>query len=212
MLHGDARLSKSSPLEYLESFLKEYSSSHLKNKWVMLYNDGELAGNPLVHNLFWRHCYSVYETGGYSFNSNGPVERAHRTVADSIKVVLLGVGLPVRFWPYAFYHFLRIRNVIPGAGQDASPIFLSTGKKDNFKNLRVFGYCVIVPPLGSKRARFAKQAKKGIFLGYIANTSRVFYWFDVKSQRVKVGTHIQFDEGFNDLPLGELPLGAAQYV
>ena len=110
------------------------------------------------------------------------------------------------------YHVLRIHNVIPGAGQVASPLFLSTGRKDNFKNLRVFGCRVIVPPLGSKKARFTKQAKKGIFLGYIANTSRVFYWYDIKSQRVKVGTNMLFDKGFNDLPLGELPLGAAQYV
>ena len=97
MLHGDVRLSKSSPLEYLESFLKVYSPPHLKDKWVMLDSGGELAGNPLVHNLFKRFGYSVYETGGYSSNSNGPVERAHRTVADGIKAVLLGAGLPVRF-------------------------------------------------------------------------------------------------------------------
>ena len=173
----------------------------------MLDSGGELAGKR-----WFSFGYSVYETGGYSSNSNGPVERAHRTIADSIKAVLLGAGLPVRFWSFASFHVLRIRNAIPGAGQTASPLFLSTGKKDNFKNLRVFGCRVIVPPLGSKKARFAKQAKKGIFLGYIANTSRVFYWFDIKSQRVKVGTHMQFDEGFNDLPLGELPLGAAQYV
>ena len=128
---------------------------------------GELAGNPEIHNLFKKYGYSVYHTGGYSSNSNGPVKRAHRTVADGIKAVLLGAGLKVKFWPYAFYHVLRIRNAIPGAGQDASPLFISTGKKDNFKNLRVFGCRVIVPSLGCKKPRFAKQAKKGIFLGYI---------------------------------------------
>ena len=105
-----------------------------------------------------------------------------------------------------------MRNLIPGAGQTASPIFLSTGKKENFHNLCVFGCRVIVPPLGSKKAQFARKAKIGVFLGYVANTSRVFYWFDIKSQRVKIGTHMKFDEGFNNLPLDELPLGAAQYV
>ena len=120
--------------------------------------------------------------------------------------------MDIKFWPFAFYHVLRIRNVIPGAGQTALPLFLSTGRKDNFKNLRVFGCRVIVPPLGSTKARFAKKAKKGIFLGYIQNTTRLMYWFDLKSQRVKVGTHMQFDEGFNDLPLTDLPLGASQYV
>ena len=159
-----------------------------------------------------KYGYSVYNTSGYSSNSNGPAERNHRTISDGIKAVLLGSGLKPSFWPYAFFHILRVRNAIPGAGQTASPIFLSTGKKENFKNLKVFGCRVIVPPLGSKKARFARKAKLGVFLGYVANTSRVFYWFDIKSQRVKVGTHMKFDEGFNDLPLDELPLGAAQYV
>ena len=106
MLHGDARLSKSSLLEYLESFLKKYSPQNLKNKWVMFDQGGELAGNLEIHNLFKKYGYSVYHTGGYSSNSNGPVERAHRTVADDIKAVMLGDGLKVKFWPYAFFRHL----------------------------------------------------------------------------------------------------------
>ena len=35
MLHGDTRLSKSSPVKYLESFLQQYSPE-CKNKWVVL--------------------------------------------------------------------------------------------------------------------------------------------------------------------------------
>ena len=197
ILHGDARLSKSSPIKYLESFLKEYSPPNLKNRWVMFDQGGELDGNSLIHKLFKKYGYSMCTTGGYSSNSNGPVERAHCTVLDGIKAVLLGAGLPAKFWLYAFYHVFRICNAILGVGQVASSLFLAARKKENFKNLRVFGCCVIVPPLGSKKARFAQQAKKGIFLGYVANTSRVFYWFDIKSQRVKAGTHMQFNKGFN---------------
>ena len=65
MLHGDARLSKSSPLTYLESFLKEYSPN-VKDKWVILDQGGELFGNPKVHNLFNRLGYNVLCTGGYA--------------------------------------------------------------------------------------------------------------------------------------------------
>ena len=72
-------------------------------------------------------------------HQNGPVERAHRTVSQSVKALLFGAGLDVKFWPYAFMHVLRIRNALPGQGQDASPLFLLTGKKDNFRNMRVFG-------------------------------------------------------------------------
>ena len=109
MLHGDARLSKSSPVEYLESFFKEYLPP-VKNKWVMFDEGGELAGNPLIHNVCKKYGYSVYNTGGYSSNSNGPCERAHRTVSDGIKALLQNAGVKPCFWPYAFFHVLRIRN------------------------------------------------------------------------------------------------------
>ena len=47
MLHGDTRLTKASPLKYLEYFLKEYSPE-CKNKWVIMDNGGELYSNPKI--------------------------------------------------------------------------------------------------------------------------------------------------------------------
>ena len=41
ILHGDTRLSKSSPVKYLESFLQQYFPE-CKNKWVILDQGGEL--------------------------------------------------------------------------------------------------------------------------------------------------------------------------
>ena len=60
------------------------------------------------------------------------MERSHRTVSQGIKALLFGAGLDVKFWPYAFIHMLRIRNALPAQGQDESPLFLSTDRKDNF--------------------------------------------------------------------------------
>ena len=66
---------------------------------------------------------------------NGPVERAHRTILQEIKALLVGVGLDVCFWSYVYMHVLHIRNALPGQNQNTSPLFLVTGKKDNFQNL-----------------------------------------------------------------------------
>ena len=79
---------------------------------------GELFRLPKIRNLFAKFNYEIFPTSSDSSNQNGPVEHAHRNV---------------------FIHVLRIRNALPGQGQDASPLFLSTGKKDNFRNLRIFG-------------------------------------------------------------------------
>ena len=51
MLHGDTRLSKASPLAWLESFLSEYSPE-CKNKWVVMDQGGEMFNNPKVVTLF----------------------------------------------------------------------------------------------------------------------------------------------------------------
>ena len=61
-------------------------------------------------------------TGADASNQNGPVERAHRTISNSIWALLFGSGLSTHFWPYAVNHVLRIWNALPHCGQDMSPI------------------------------------------------------------------------------------------
>ena len=87
---------------------------------------------------------------------------------------------------------------------------MSTGKKDNFKNLRIFGCHVWVRPPGLTKKRFKDNARKGIFLGYVPHTDRLIVWYDVETHRVKIATHCKFDEGMNDLPSEQLPLGFQQ--
>ena len=96
----------------------------------------------------------VFPTGADSLFQNGPVERAHRTIATSTKALLFGAALDVKFWPYAFNHAIRIQNALPHRDQAASPIFLATGKKDNFTNLRTFGCRMWVRPPGVRKKRF----------------------------------------------------------
>ena len=100
---------------------------------------GELFNNPKVVTLFRSYGYGVLLTGADSLFQNGPVKRAHRTVSQGIKSLLISANLDIKFWPYKFLRVLRIRNALPGAGQSESPILQSTGKKDNFKHIWIFG-------------------------------------------------------------------------
>ena len=186
MLHGDTRLTKASPLKYLESFLKEYSPE-CKNKWVVMDNGGKLYSNPKIWNLFATFGYEIYPTSPDSSNQNGPVERAHCTVSQGIKALLFGAGLNVKFWPYVFIHVLRIRNALPGQGQDASPLFLSTGRKDNFRNLQIFGCRVWVRPIGLQKKQFKDDVRKGIFLGYVPHTDQL-----ITGGRTRAATLLRF--------------------
>ena len=97
-----------------------------------------------------------------------------------------------------------IRNALPGNGQGSSPIHLSTGKKDNLKNLCTFGCQVWVRTPGIQAKRFKDKARKSIFFGYFQHTTRNIIWYDVESQQCKIAVHCVFDEEFNDIPIESL--------
>ena len=50
--------------------------------------------------------YEIFPTGADGSRQN-PVEQIHRTVADGVRDDLIGAGLDISFWPFAFRHFLR---------------------------------------------------------------------------------------------------------
>jgi len=209
MKHGDTRQSKSSPIEWLRHFLNQYSP-HCAQKYVHMDQGGELFRNPDICNLFSKFQYAVHPTGADSSHQNGSVERAHRTVGCTIRALLIGANLDIKFWPYAFYHMLRISNAIPerhlqDSTNTASPLYLATGRKEDFSRLRTFGCRIWVRPPGRRSAKFLANSRKGIFLGFARHTTRNMLWYDVLTTRVKLASHARFDEGMNDLPLADIP-------
>ena len=102
---------------------------------MVLDQGGKLYGNPEVQNLLKQYQYDVYPTGADSSSQNGPVQRTHQTVSNGIKSCLIGAGLPIAYWSFAFLHVLRIWNALSDNEQGSSSIHLLIGKKDNLKNL-----------------------------------------------------------------------------
>ena len=86
-------------------------------------------------------------------------------------------------------HVLRIRNDLPEQGQDASLLFLSTGNKYNFQNMRVFDCQLWVQPTGFGKKRFKDNVRKGIFLGYVPHTDSLILYYDCESEWVKITFH-----------------------
>ena len=98
MKHGDTRQSKASPIEWLCHFLNQYSPN-CPNKYIHMDQGGELNNNPEVCNLFKHFNYNIFPTGADSSHQNGPVERAHCTVGDTVRALLTGANLDIKFWP-----------------------------------------------------------------------------------------------------------------
>lgn len=204
MKHGDTRISKASPLNWLEHFLKRYAPT-CTGKYVFLDQGGELYANPAVRALFSRFDYDIRPTGADASNQNGPVERGHLTVANAIRAMLTGANMDVRFWPYAFHHWLRIDNSIPSRDQTQAPLKIAVNQTDNFSDFRTFGCRVWVRPPGRRTAKLCPNSKKGIFLGFLPHTTKNILWYDPETSRVKIAKHARFDEGMNDLPLDSIP-------
>ena len=203
-LHGDTRVSKGTPLSWMRAFLKAHTP-RIAGKYVYLDQGGELYHNPEVNKLFKEFNYEVRPTGADASNQNGPVERSHRTVANAIRAMLHGANLDARFWPYAFHHYIRIKNALASRGQSASPLTLSTGKVDDFSDFRTFGCRVWVRPPGRRPVKLRPNSRKGIFLGFLPNTTKNVLWFDPETSNTKIAKHVRFDEGMNDLPFDEIP-------
>ena len=94
-----------------------------------------------------------------------------------------------------------ILNALVGCGQTKSPVEIVTNKKDNLRNFRTFGCRVWVRPSTPRSAKFCNNSCKGIFLGFIPNTTCNILWFNLETEQVKIAKHAKFDEGMNDLPI-----------
>ena len=109
--HGDTRILKATPVLWLKHFLTQYNPT-CTDKYIYMDQGSELFNNPEIKNLFTKSGYCIYPTGVDASNQNGPVEQAHRSIADTIRALLTGPGINNKFWPYAFYHALRLHNSI----------------------------------------------------------------------------------------------------
>lgn len=103
MKHGSTRVSKASPIQWLLDFLRKHSPT-CPDKYVFLNQGGELYANPEVQKLFEKYDYEIRPTGADASNQNGPVKRGHLSITNSVRTLLTGANLPIKFWSYAFHH------------------------------------------------------------------------------------------------------------
>jgi hypothetical protein len=166
------------------------------HKYVCLDQGGELAGCHAVITLFENAGYHVQVTATDTSSSNGPVERPHQTISNALMSMLSGTNLPIKFWPYAFHHYLRLYNVIPHGDAPSSPMEICTGRRPNLAQLRTFGcriYALPARPHHRRQEKLHADTRRGIFLGY-AQTFKNALYFDELTEAVKICQHVAFDE------------------
>jgi hypothetical protein len=107
---------------------------------------GELGKCRDIHRTFANFGYAVELTGPDSSHQNGPGERPHQTIGDALRAMLSGANLQPNFWPYAFYHYLRLYNYVPHGDCPSIPYEMCGAPLPNLAKLRTFGCRIHVRP------------------------------------------------------------------
>jgi len=128
MKHGDTRVSKALPINWLRDFLEKHAPA-CSGKHVFMDQGGELYNNPEVRKLFTRFGYDIRPTGADASIQNAPVEGGHLVVANAIRALLLGANLPIKFWPHAFHFWSRIDNSMASRDQLVPPTISPLARK-----------------------------------------------------------------------------------
>jgi GAG-pre-integrase domain len=202
-LYGRAFASKAPPVEWLNSWLANNAPS-CPHKYVRMDGGGELGRSRDIHRTFTNFGYIVELTGPDSSHQNGPGERPHQTIGDALRAMLSGANLQAGFWPYAFYHYIRLYNFVPHGTRPSSPYEMCGTELPNLSKLRTFGCRVHVRPTTMRYGKVIPNSRLGVFLGY-SRSLKVLYYYDLESAMVKTATHARFDEGMNDLHVDAPP-------
>jgi hypothetical protein len=187
---------KCPPLKWLNRWLSQYAPRDARHKYCCMDQGGELANNKEITALILLHGYVARPTGGDASHQNAPVERPHQTIGHSLRTMLYGAGLPFKFCPYAFHHYIMLHNVMPH-GDRGVPVIRAGGPIPYLGDLRTFGCRVVVRPPGPRPSKLETHANVGNFLGYTATRTQAHY-FDTATKKVKTSAHVRYDEGMCD--------------
>jgi hypothetical protein len=204
-LFGVCSSSKAVPTDWLDTFFYHLSHKlHNLNKTILVDRGSELGRSCDFERISSQYRYHMITCGPDKSSMNGLGERPHSTISDAIRTMLHSAGLDLKFWNFAFYHFIRLYNLFPHGDCKVSPFEIINGRKPDVSRLRIFGCRVYIRPPGRRVSKLDHHVIKGIFLGYTATLKQIYYLED-STGKVKVASHARFDEGMNDLPLSRLP-------
>ena len=92
MKHGDMRISKGPPLQWLAHFLAQYNL-HCEGKYVYLDQGGELFNHLEVRNLFRKKGYDILPTGADKPQLVVATTSTSTSITSSHRILLLAVAI-----------------------------------------------------------------------------------------------------------------------
>ena len=197
---------KEPPIQQAQAVLQKFKTTH-KHRTVRVDQGKELGLSANFRNMLQEEGYVLEPTGSDSSNQNGIAERPNRTLAEMMRCMLHSANLGPGYWSYALTHAVYILNRMPHSSINKSPYEAMTELKPDLTNLRIFGSRACAKKPGKRPYKLDTHAFNGIFLGYTA-TSKNVYIKDDKTNKVKIGSHVIFDEAHMSVPTNTAPLAA----
>lgn len=133
-------------------------------------------------------------TAPYSPQQNGSAERLNRTLVEKVRAMLLDSGLEKSMWAEAMVTANYVRNRSPlKSSENKTPWERFFQKKPDVSHMRVFGATAYVQVPQKHRQKLDPTSKKGIFIGYEANSKAYRVLLD-ESRKIVVSRDVIFDE------------------
>ena len=129
----------------------------------------------------------------HTHQQNGNVERKHRHIVETGLSILAHVGLPLKYWNYAFQTAVFIINNLPTSTLNYKTPHAILYKRDsNYNMFRIFG-CMCYPLLRPyNRNKFDFKSHACLFLGYSINKKGFICLHP--SGKIYISRDVLFDE------------------
>jgi hypothetical protein len=128
----------------------------------------------------------------YTSQQNGRVERKHRHILDTVRVLLISAFLPERFWGEAALTAVYTINCVPSPTiHNKTQFELFHGKVPNYSLLRVFCCVCFVTLPTHERTKLEPRSRLYCFLSY-GLTQKGYRCYDPIAKHLHISRHVEF--------------------
>ena len=197
---------KEPPIDAARMILSKFKSDN-PHRTVRTDQDSALSRSTDFRKMVETEGFIIEETGTDNSTQNSRAERPHRDLAQMMRCMLHSSGLGPEYWTYALAYATYLKNRIPHKGINKTPYEALTGAKPDLSGCRIFGARIYARETGNRQKKLDNHSRKGIYLGPTATKKNVTY-LDEKTGRIKIGSHVIFDEAHTTVPAHKTPLAA----
>ena len=198
--------SKKPPIETVTKILNKFKCNS-EHRTVRTDQGGELSRSEAFATAISDCGFTLEVTGSDASAQNGLVENPNRTLGQMMRCMLHSAELGPEYWSYAIQYAAYIRNRLPHFATGCTPFEGFTGNQPDLSGLRIFGSRVYARKPGKRKAKLDDNSYKGFFLGFTATDKNCRY-IDEDTGRIKIATHLVFDEAHFSQPAHKAPLAA----